>query len=261
MFTLSLTIIGTGNVATHLARIFSQSGHTIDSIIGRNLEAGQQLAKSVNARFFSDIQQAQSNNDLYILAVKDDAIKQVSILLKKVQGLVVHTSGITSLNVLNTHERVGVFYPLQSLSKNISVSPQMIPILTEALNSDDELILGKLAKSCGMPTYSVNSADRQLVHLAAVFANNFTNYLYHISNQILTEKNIPFSLIQPLIEETAHKIRQSLPEMVQTGPAYRNDNNTIEAHLKLLQEIPQYRQVYDILSQGISNMKGSTRTL
>lgn len=255
----SIAIIGTGNVATHLSKALKLAGFNITIVFGRDNKKAKELASIVGATAYSDIKLLPTKVDVYILAVKDSAIQEVSLALPEVKGLVVHTSGIMPLSILLKHKHSGVFYPLQSLSKNIEVDFSTIPILVEASQKSDMEKLISIANSCGAKSVEVDSEKRQVVHLAAVFANNFGNHLFHVAQQILATKNIPFEILQPLITETARKISNNNPIEMQTGPAARNDIETIEMHLKLLQQMPSYRQIYDILSQSIREAQNQTQ--
>lgn len=255
----SIAIIGTGNVATHLSKALKLAGFNIETVYGREPQKAAELADKVGATPCSDIQLLPKNADLYVLAIKDSALLEVSALMPEVRGLVVHTSGIMPLSSLSKHKRSGVFYPLQTLSKNSQVAFSAIPILIEATHPNDLEQLKSIATACGTHTLEVDSEKRQVVHLAAVFANNFGNHLFYIAQQILATKNIPFEILQPLIAETARKVEHHQPNEVQTGPAARNDIPTIEMHLKLLQQMPSYRQMYDILSQSIREAQSQTQ--
>jgi predicted short-subunit dehydrogenase-like oxidoreductase (DUF2520 family) len=246
----SVAIIGTGNVAVHLAKAIHKAGISISGIYGRNQQQAQELADDFSAEACTQLELIPQS-DLYIIAVKDDAIEQVSNQLPKVNGIVVHTSGITPLQVLSKHAKAGVLYPLQSFSKHTEIPFKGIPVLLEALHNEDLKKLELLVNTCGGKPISIDSENRKVVHLAAVFANNFTNHLYHTAEQILKARGLSFDILLPLITETARKVQSNPPHAVQTGPAKRNDMLTIEKHLNLLQQMPQYRQIYDLISQGI----------
>jgi predicted short-subunit dehydrogenase-like oxidoreductase (DUF2520 family) len=247
----SIVIIGSGNVATHLGTAFKEKGLSIDVVYSREEQHASALAQKLGAIPYTQLDLLPTHADLYLIAVKDSAIEVVADALPQVDGLVVHTSGTTNIDVLHQHKRAGVFYPLQSLSKNATITMEQIPVLLEATVKDDLIKLDKLASSCGSKTLEVNSKDRQVVHLAAVFANNFSNYLYTVAEQILSTKGISIDILKPLILETAHKIQDHKPSEMQTGPAIRNDLPTLEMHMKLLEHMQQFREIYELLSKGI----------
>jgi predicted short-subunit dehydrogenase-like oxidoreductase (DUF2520 family) len=238
-------------VATHLGNAFKQAGFSIAAVYSRDIQKATVLADNIEAKPFSQLDLIPSTADLYLIAVNDSAIAELANQLPIVNGLVVHSSGTMPIQVLNKHKRVGVFYPLQSLSKNIPVSSADIPVLLETVQTEDLIALETVAKQCGMNTFVVNSDDRKTVHLAAVFANNFSNYLYTVAEQILSIKGIPFDMLKPLIIETARKVQHHKPSEVQTGPAKRKDVSTMELHLQLLEKTPQYKKIYELLSKGI----------
>lgn len=247
----SIVIIGSGNVATHLGTAFKQSGFSIDVVYSREQEHAAQLAAKLGAIPYTQIDLLPTHADLYLIAVKDTAIAEVAESLPRVKGLVVHTSGTTGIDVLQKHARAGVFYPLQSLSKNATIAMEFIPVLLETNHPEDLHKLETLAQTCGSKTLEVNSENRQVVHMAAVFANNFSNYLYVVAEQILQTKGVSIDILKPLILETAKKVQDHQPSEMQTGPAVRNDVSTMDNHLKLLENMPRYREIYALLSKGI----------
>ena len=228
---VSVLIIGSGNVATHLTNAF--------------LKADTIAITQINSRELENI----STADITIVAVSDDAIAEVSSKIKN--SFVVHTSGSVSINSLKNDTRKGVFYPLQTFSKEKKVNFKKIPFCIEAENEKDYLLLETLVKSIGEKIYRINSEQRKSLHLAAVFVNNFTNYLYQIGNDICDKNNVPFEILHPLIKETATKIKTLSPKEAQTGPAKRNDLKTIENHLNLLNHHQQ--EIYKILTKSIQN--------
>jgi predicted short-subunit dehydrogenase-like oxidoreductase (DUF2520 family) len=251
----SIVIIGSGNVATHLGTAFIKGGFKVDIVYSRNAQQASTLASQLGAIPYTQLELLPTHADLYLIAVKDSAIEEVASKLPLVNGLVVHTSGTTALSVLHKHKRAGVFYPLQSLSKNTPVLMNDIPVLLETTIADDMQQLEVLAQKCGAQTLQVTSENRQTVHVAAVFANNFSNYLYVVAEQILATKDIPIDILKPLILETSRKIQEHKPSEVQTGPATRNDIPTMEMHLKLLEPMPQFKQLYELLSKGIQELR------
>lgn len=228
---ISIVIIGNGNVAKHLVNAFLK----VDTI----------NVTQINSRSLENIPEA----DITILAVSDDAIAEVSSKIKN--SLVVHTSGSFSMKNLNNTTHKGVFYMLQTFSKEKEVDFSNVPFCLESEYKEDYFLLENLAKSIGKKVYNINSEQRKALHVAAVFVNNFTNHLYKLGNDICKENNVPFEILQPLIDETAQKIKTLSPEKAQTGPAMRNDKKTIKNHLDLLND--QQQKIYKILTKSIKN--------
>lgn len=242
-------IIGSGNVAAILGKALLDAGVRITAVYSRNKEHAVSLAKILGADVLNDTR-IPEGTDLVLIAVNDEAIPLVSDEISTT-ALVVHTSGSTDMEVLKHHPEHGVFYPLQSLSKDKKISMNNVPLLIEANSADSLDVLKNLASRISSDVTEVNSAQRKIVHLAAVFANNFTNHLYVIAKQLLDKHGLPFDLMKPLIKNTAEKVMQSDPYDMQTGPALRSDTRTINAHLELLKAFPDYRQLYEILSRDI----------
>ena len=228
---ISVLLVGKGNVATHLyTAFFKADGISVKQISSRKLE---------------NVTPA----DVTIIAVSDDVIAEVSSKIKNT--FVVHTSGSVSLNDLKNNSNKGVFYMLQTFSKDKEVDFSEIPFCLEATNEKEYQLLERLAKSIGIKIYTINSEQRKTLHVAAVFVNNFTNHLFKIGNDICKENNIPFEILQPLIKETFLKIQSLSPEKAQTGPAIRKDKKTIKNHLNLLNTGQQ--EIYNILTKSIQN--------
>jgi predicted short-subunit dehydrogenase-like oxidoreductase (DUF2520 family) len=252
---MRITIIGSGNVATHLAAAFKNAGHRIVQVYSRDMQNAALLAYHVKADPIADLAQIDPETDIFIIAVKDDAIGLVAEQLAPHQKLMVHTSGATDLYcLLAFSDNVGVFYPLQTFSKTKEVNFRTVPLCIEGADQDIAKQLKELAYGISNSVYDIDSPQRKTLHLAAVFACNFPNYLYNVAQQILAQDGLSFDLIRPLILETAEKVQNSLPATVQTGPAIRNDETTMNNHLQLLNNLPQLQQLYTLLSQGIIKM-------
>lgn len=245
-----ITIIGSGNVAQHLIKAFTKSELIeIVQVFSRKKEALSSIIdydKIVND--FEELIEA----DLYIIAVSDKAISEVSSQLPFQNRIVVHTSGAASLDVLDPKNRKGVFYPLQTFSKKKEIDFSTIPMCLEAENTFDFRVLETIAKTISNAVYPINSDQRKALHVAAVFVNNFSNHLYQLGQDICNEHQVPFEVLKPLIQETAEKIKTLDPIDAQTGPAKRKDSNTIEAHLEYLTNENQ-KNIYKILTQSIQN--------
>ncbi len=252
---MHITFIGSGNVATHLAAAFKNAGHVIVQVYSRDLQNASLLAYHVKAEAIDDLNQVNPETDLFVIAVKDDAIEYLAADLAQFQKLIVHTSGATGLQVMLKYTpQAGVFYPLQTFSKTKEVNFNTVPLCIEGADEQIASKLNELAYTITQNVYRINSAERKTLHLAAVFACNFPNYLYYLSQQLLAEHQLPFDLLRPLILETAEKVQEHLPGDVQTGPATRNDEKTMAAHLQQLAEKPELQALYRLLSQGIIKM-------
>jgi predicted short-subunit dehydrogenase-like oxidoreductase (DUF2520 family) len=250
---ISVVIVGTGNVAQNLFQAFYKVADVeIKQVLGRN-ENHLAFAKdkvSINADF-TQIPSA----DIYILAVSDDSIGVVAEKFKDSKGLIVHTSGAMSLKVLRECNRSGIFYPLQTFTKDKIILFDDIPICIEVKNKKDLELIRNLGKTLSSTVIEVNSEQRNILHVAAVFVNNFTNYMYTIGADICTENNIDFNLLKPLIKETAAKLDNLTPYQSQTGPAKRGDQKTLHKHLQLIKNTHQ-RELYTLLSNAIKEKHG-----
>ena len=247
-----IAFIGSGNVSTHLAEAFANSGIELIGFYGRNQKTTQQMASHYHSKWGSVSELNPQEADLIIISVPDHAMEEVLQNLPKLGSLLAHTSGSLSMDILQKKgHRTAVFYPLQTFSKKKKVDFLNIPLMLEALGEDDLRQLENLAHKISTKVYTINSLQRKKIHIAAVFASNFSNYLYHIAEDLLRRNNIPFEVIQALIEETTDKIKKLSPYDAQTGPAVRKDLETMESHLKDLEEIPEYHEIYKLLSKHI----------
>ena len=244
---ISVVIIGSGNVAKHLIKAFLKIENVnLKQVYTRNLEDEALLKSSVSST--SDLSLIKEA-DVTIIAVSDDAIANISNNLKNT--LVVHTSGSVEMKALKNQKNKGVFYLLQSFSKEKEINFSNVPICLEAENKSDLRKLEKLASLLQGNIYHLSSLQRKKIHVAAVFVNNFTNHMYTIAHNICEEHNVPFNILQPLIEETSLKIKNLTPKEAQTGPAKRNDTETIKNHLNLLSKSQQ--ELYLKITQSIQN--------
>jgi predicted short-subunit dehydrogenase-like oxidoreductase (DUF2520 family) len=247
---ITITIIGSGNVAQHLIDAFVKSkAIDIIQVFSRNQN---QIIPNIDSSKITNDWNALAEADLYIIAVSDDAIAEVSSQLPFENRLVVHTSGSASLSSLDIKNRKGVFYPLQTFTKGKSIDFKTIPLCLETELDDDYMMLKKVAAEISDNIYSIDSHQRKALHVAAVFVNNFTNYLYQLGNEICLENHVSFDILKPLILETAEKLLTLSPKEAQTGPAKRNDISTIKAHETFLSNENQ-STIYKILTQSIQN--------
>ena len=248
---IKISIIGYGNVAQHLIHAFQQNSEiSIEQVFTRHSEK-KSLSNSAIA-FISDWNQILPA-DVFIIAVSDDAIAEVSKNFPFKNQFVVHTSGSVELEQISNRNRRGVFYPLQTFTKGKVVDFKNIPICLESETNTDLDLLRKLAQSISEKIYFINSQQRRALHVAAVFVNNFVNHLYQIGNEICQENQVPFPILEALIKETASKIETLPPKEAQTGPAKRNDQKTINSHLDFLKPNEMQQNIYKLLTQSIQN--------
>lgn len=246
---LNIVIIGAGNVSWHLARELQKKGQHISQVYNRSVEGALSLSRKLKCDFTTRYEDINKDADLYIIAVKDSAIEEVAAQLGAIDKLVVHTSGAIQQDVL-IQERRGVFYPLQTFSKEKKLNFKKIPFCIEAKKSQDFNTLMRLATLLSPLVYNINSHQRKVLHIAAVFACNFSNYMYMTADNILSKEDIPLDILFPLIKETASKITKHKPKDVQTGPAVRNDEATIDAHLNYLNHGKDF-EMYKLLTNNI----------
>lgn len=248
----AIVLIGAGNVGYQLGKRLKTCGLNVVQIFSRAEDKARRLSETIQVPFVTDLAQVITDAELYILAIKDDAIAEVASQLKIQNGLVVHTSGATPSTILQPYfQRFGVFYPLQTFSVSKAVNFEQIPICIYANHLPDEQLLLQIAQQISSKVYPIDDLQRATLHVAAVFVNNFTNYLFQIGYDLLEKEHLPFDLLRPLIEETAAKVQAHKPSEMQTGPAIRKDEVTIKRHLEYLERFPAYRALYHILTEQI----------
>jgi len=255
-----ISLIGAGNLATRLGLALKAAGHDFVQVYSRTEGSAQTLADLLGAEAVEHAEALHSNASLYICALKDDALPEI---LKKVQvgnGILVHTAGSLPLDVLKPFAaKTGVFYPLQTFSKEREVDFRTVPIFVESSDKIVSYILKQLAMDLGSEVYEITSEQRLKLHLSAVFACNFVNYLYTVSNDLLAEQHLPFEVLKPLILETAAKVQTHSPAEVQTGPAVRFDRKVMDKHLAQLEKHPAWKALYKELSIGIHQRSKSSK--
>ncbi|MGB0887134.1 MAG: Rossmann-like and DUF2520 domain-containing protein [Vicingaceae bacterium] len=247
----NITILGSGNVATHLGKALLKKGCVINQVYSPNKDNAFELANQLNAMPCNDIKFITDESDIYIIAIKDDFIEAVADQFQFNNKIIAHTSGSVSMNVLGGFKNHGIFYPLQTFSKETKVNITEVPFCIEANNDSTKTALLELAKTLSEKVYDIDSEQRKKIHVAAVFACNFSNYLYSISEDILKENNMDLDILKPLILETAKKIQSNSPKSVQTGPAKRNDQKVIQNHIELLGNSEAYKDIYQLITDNI----------
>lgn len=250
---ISVVLLGAGNVATHLFKAFQHSETiTVAQWYNRSRSA---ISSYTNLVEITDDLTKLKEADIYILAVSDDSIAELSQNLPFENRLIAHTSGSVSMHQLDKKNEIAVFYPVQTFSKDADVDFSEIPICVEVYQKHNLQLLKNLAIGLGSKPYRLNTEQRQRLHLAAVFVNNFSNQLYRIAHEITDIETIEFDILKPLILETAKKVQNISPYMAQTGPAKRNDKKTIKRHLKQL-ENDEHKAIYKLLTASIKKTHG-----
>lgn len=247
-----VVLIGAGNLATQLGLALHEKNIQVKQVYSRTLVSAKTLAEKLNAGHTTDLSKLETDADLYVIAVKDSSIQEILENLPTEDGLIVHTAGSVPMKILEGFSvNYGVFYPLQTFSKDRKVDFFNIPVCIEANHPSNLVKLQELAGKLSGTVRQINSEERKTLHLAAVFVNNFVNHFYAIGADLLHGKKMGFDLLKPLIKETAAKIENLNPIVSQTGPARRNDQNVIQSHLKLLEDKPEYRKIYSFVSESI----------
>lgn len=247
-----IAIAGSGNVAWHLATALKKKDFDITGIWSRSYEHASLLAGKCSATVRNTLSELTTDTDLILIAVPDGAIEEVVQKIGKFDGIVVHTAGSVGLEILNSHfARTGVFYPLQTFSKERDIDLQEVPFFLESSAEEVMEQLKEVAVQLSSRVFEADTAQRLLLHVAAVFAGNYSNLMYIIGNEILATTTLPSDVIHPLMLETTRKAIADEPLKVQTGPARRNDINTIKKHLEALAPLPEYAELYQLLAQAI----------
>jgi len=249
-------IIGSGNVAWHLAHELPYCSCSVVQIFSRTLLSAQTLAMEIGAEYTNDFAEILPDADIYIYAVSDDVLSSVIQNVSTKNGLHIHTSGSVEMNVFaDTKENFGVLYPFQTFSKQKKVDLKKVPFFIEANNAENLITLENFAKKISEKVYKISSEQRKIVHLTGVLSCNFINHLWNISYKLLKETNLPFEILLPLIEESVDKLRYLSPQQAQTGPAVRGDKNVIEKHLQLLESHKDLQEIYKMFSEQIMKSK------
>lgn len=248
-----IVLIGAGNVATHLAKALQLSGHVLVQVYSRSLQAAELLARQVGALPCTDLSKLQEA-DFYIYSVSDSVLPTVIEQITQLDGIHVHTTGSVPMTVFESKfKHYGVFYPLQTFSKEKYIDFKTVPLFLEANSEDVFTDLKCLALTVSDLCNAANSDQRIKLHVAAVFACNFSNYFYTIASNLLEKEGLTFDVLKPLINETSQKILQLHPYDAQTGPARRNDRETMNKHLEMLDDI-ELKELYALISDRITSL-------
>lgn len=245
-----VALIGAGKVARQMGRWMRSSGVEITQVYNRTFSEAENLAGLVGATAISDLSEI-ADVQMVIIAVSDDAIAAVSAAMPAVDAVVVHTSGTRPIEDLNQHVRCGVFYPLQTFTDDVEVDFRQVPVCIEGVDPETEELLRVCCLTWGAFPYILNSSQREVLHVAAVIANNFANHLWGKSFELLNKSEIEPDILFPLMMETVQKAIHADPHSVQTGPAVRGDKKTIERHLQKLKSDDNLQEIYRILTKSI----------
>ena len=274
---MKIVLIGAGNLATHLGKALHAAGHDMVQVFSRTMQSAETLASLLDAEPLTDIAQVRDDADVYVFSVKDSALPQLVAQLcrheadglgedvaedalhtgkkGKHERVFLHTAGSMPMSVFEgMAQHYGVLYPMQTFSKQREVDFSIIPCFVEANDEFAQKQIEGLAREISGRVYLLSSEDRKYLHLSAVFACNFANHCYAISQELLQEHGIPFDVMLPLISETAAKVHEMMPKDAQTGPAVRYDENVIGKQSKLLGNHPHFKTVYDSMSKSIHEL-------
>jgi predicted short-subunit dehydrogenase-like oxidoreductase (DUF2520 family) len=246
---MQIVIIGSGNVAYHMAKAFVLNNIPLAQIFGRNENELNKISEELNIPFSTKI---LVDADLYIICVSDNSVEKVSQLITKKDCLVVHTSGSLPKEILAGDYRKASLYPLQTFSKSKELDYSKIPFFIETENEDDKKILFSIASKISQNVMESTHEKRKYIHLTAVFACNFVNHLFSRAKEISDSQEIPFDYFLPLIDETIQKIHEIEPKSAQTGPAVRNDKRILELHEQLLKD--ESLEIYKTMNHSIQKM-------
>ncbi len=247
-----IVILGAGNVGYQLAWHLHNSGHQIVQIFSRHLPSAKWIGNLMDIPCTTSINEITDDADIYLISVNDDSIQEVAQQLHLKDKVVAHTSGAVPMKILDgVSTNYGIFYPLLTLSRNVSVDFSVMPVCLNGVNDFTRNTLTSMAETLTKKIVVVDDEKRLAIHVAAVIANNFTNHLFSISQMILEKTGLSFEILKPLINETVRKIQNHDPLNVQTGPAVRHDEHTIEMHLKFLKEDGRFSEIYKMLSDDI----------
>lgn len=248
---MSIVLIGSGNVATHIGVTFAQAGEKVAQVYSRNLAHAHLLADRIGAEPIADWNKISTVEKLYLISVTDASIHKVVEQMPMVNGVVAHTAASVPMEVLSRFPHRGVFYPFQTFTKEKELSFKEVPLLLEANSKATLELLHSLAVKISDKVQQSDESARKRLHIAAVFACNFVNHLYTLADELLMENGLSFEILEPLIRETTEKALSLKPKSAQTGPASRLDFNVMNLHLDNLPDGSLEHQLYQLLSQSI----------
>ena len=252
---MRIALIGAGRVASCMGPRLREAGHTIVAVYSRTVEHARELASTLGAPSFDRLE-VLPEADVYLTMLSDDALTTLAPEIVKAcpDALFLHTAGSIPMDIWKDAgaRRYGVLYAMQTFSKGISIDWEQVPVFVEANSSEVLVTVMALALDLSPNVTPLSSKGRKKLHIAAVFTCNFTNHMYAISEQLLKEEGIPFSVMLPLVRETARKVETLSPAAAQTGPAVRGDRKVVNEHLELLKDNPEYAEIYRLITTDIN---------
>ncbi len=251
---MKIVCIGSGRLAYHLMPELQSAGHMIVQVYNRTPWPAVLLSQKLHhTDHITHLEDLNRDADFYFLAISDDGIPEVAKELAnkhELKGIVVHCSGVLGLDIIPSLHR-GIFYPLQTFSEHHEVEWSQTPIMITSDKEENSQKLDQLARTISSAVYPMSDAQKSYVHLSAVFANNFTNHMMTLAEEICAAHQVPFEILKPLIQTTFEKALHLGPSLSQTGPATRGDIDTIKKHLQLLEQHPQLKRVYEVITESI----------
>lgn len=251
---MRIVLIGAGRLATNLGQTLLGAGHEILCVNSRTMKSAATLAEKIGGKPVDRAEALPLEADAYIIAVKDSVLADVipAVTKGRESQVFMHTAGSMPMSMFQgMAHHYGVFYPMQSFSKERPVDFAEIPTFIEANDDKAKQVIRHLAESITEHVYELSSDNRQYLHLSAVFACNFVNHCYALAAEILEQHGMNFDVMLPLIDETARKVHQMHPLQAQTGPAVRYDENVIRHQLQLLRNNPFAKDIYERISMNI----------
>ncbi len=252
---VKIILIGAGNLAWHLGPALQNAGYNFLQVFSRTEVSARSLAQRMGVDWTTDPGQLDPEAELLLFCMPDRAIREFPCRIDlKTSPMMVHTAGSVPMEVFSgIASRYGVLYPLMSFSKDRSLDFSAVPVCIEGNTPESLDLLEKMAGSISRRVFRMGSEDRKLLHLAGIIASNFSNHMYHLSQDLLQAGGMDFDLLKPLIMETASKVMTMDPAAAQTGPASRNDTGVIRDHFDLLKDRPELQKIYTFVSDSITN--------
>ncbi|MEZ5047932.1 MAG: DUF2520 domain-containing protein [Chitinophagaceae bacterium] len=253
---MKIVMIGTGNIGTYYSTCFKQHGHEIIQVVSNTESHAKALSNTLGCNYTTKIEELHQGADVYFFAIQDDALLKLSKQLKLEDKLVMYAAGaLSNENFLSMSKEVACIWCVYSIQKNNLPRHRRIPLVVTGTSKNACYKAHKLAESISDLVYEMDEDKKAIVHLGAVFSNNFVNHLYHISENLLTENDISFDILKPIIQNTAEKIMLHASKELQTGPAIRNDQSTMQKHVALLNPTPQTQHIYEVISKSIQTLQ------
>ena len=250
-----VVLLGAGRVATHLAPALLKAGYCIVQIYSRTIDSARALAEPLGIPYTDNLDAISTEAHIYIACVADEALPAITARVASADDdkIYLHTAGSVSMDVWRNAgaKHYGILYPLQTFSKEREVDMRKVSLFIEASDASALQTTERLARGLSDKVYHADSAKRAQLHIAAVFACNFTNAMYGIAHQLLVKHQLPFDVLLPLIDETAAKVHTLTPPEAQTGPAIRGDHEVMQRHMDALAQTPELQRLYEHISHLI----------